>query len=234
MVTTGLPASQLPPGGDWIARRFRDLERQIRELRAGRGLEAAQIGAGGLTVKGGAITARDLSDQDVFAVTTDPAGIFLRQELVTDVAVAVIADRFDSADVAGNVSDPGSSYVASGGPTLSGVQVSAAGRCLVAVTADIRCQINQPNGVAAAGWMSFEVSGDSSLAPDDDRALRNFIFGPADAVIAVSKQATRLVLVDGLNEGTHTISARYRSEHTDSAADAPVGISQRNLTALAF
>ncbi|MFG1847769.1 hypothetical protein [Micromonospora carbonacea] len=43
-----------------IMRRLRDLERQVRELLAGRRLEAASIGRGGVTVKdGGAIRVRD-------------------------------------------------------------------------------------------------------------------------------------------------------------------------------
>lgn len=48
-----ISSDQRPPGEDWLVRRVVDLERQVRELQAGRRLEAATIGAGGLTVKDG-------------------------------------------------------------------------------------------------------------------------------------------------------------------------------------
>lgn len=48
-----ISSDQRPPGEDWLTRRIVDLERQVRELQAGRRLEAATIGAGGLTVKDG-------------------------------------------------------------------------------------------------------------------------------------------------------------------------------------
>lgn len=58
-----IPSDQSPAGPDWITRRLTDLERQVRELQAGRRLEAATIGAGGLRVKnGGGVTIQDGGD----------------------------------------------------------------------------------------------------------------------------------------------------------------------------
>ena len=54
-----IDSDQRPPGDDWLVRRVTDLERQVRELQAGRRLEAATIGAGGLRVAGGTITIED-------------------------------------------------------------------------------------------------------------------------------------------------------------------------------
>lgn len=55
-----ISSDQRPPGEDWLVRRLVDLERQVRELQAGRRLEAATIGAGGLTVKdGGQVVVQD-------------------------------------------------------------------------------------------------------------------------------------------------------------------------------
>lgn len=55
-----IPSDQRPPGQDWLVRRVTDLERQVRELQAGRRLEAATIGAGGMTITGGGrVTIRD-------------------------------------------------------------------------------------------------------------------------------------------------------------------------------
>lgn len=48
---------QRPPGADWLVKRVTDLERLVRELIAGRALEAATIGKGGIRVKdGGSVT----------------------------------------------------------------------------------------------------------------------------------------------------------------------------------
>lgn len=52
-------ASLVPDGDDWIARKFRELQQQIDELRGARRLEAASIGAGGLHVKGGTLSIED-------------------------------------------------------------------------------------------------------------------------------------------------------------------------------
>ena len=57
-----------------LKRQVRDLERAIRELRAERRLEAATIGAGGLTVKGGKISVVDPVTGDVLALL-DAAGL---------------------------------------------------------------------------------------------------------------------------------------------------------------
>lgn len=60
-----IPSDQLPPGQDWLVRRVTDLERQVRELLAGRRLEAASIGAGGLTVKGGEVIVEAPDGSDI-------------------------------------------------------------------------------------------------------------------------------------------------------------------------
>jgi len=60
MAQPGTPGSQVPAGEDWIARKFRDLDREIGELRAENILLTAGIEAypdlvrivGGLDVEG--------------------------------------------------------------------------------------------------------------------------------------------------------------------------------------
>lgn len=53
MALPGTPASTIPPGDDWIARRLRDLQRQVDELKTARSLESSTIGRAGITVSGG-------------------------------------------------------------------------------------------------------------------------------------------------------------------------------------
>jgi hypothetical protein len=162
---------------------------------------------------------------------------FMTSSLASAVAAGVLGARFYSHSIPlidGTVTNPGSTYTAANGPELTGVDVSDSGLCLLKITARVACQINQPNGVAAGGWMSVAVSGATTRSPADDDALEHDITGPAADVIASSVQATRLVLLEGLNPGLHTISARYRSEHVDPPPDTSVIFSSRNLTAWAL
>jgi hypothetical protein len=162
---------------------------------------------------------------------------FMNSTLASAVAAGVLGARFYSESIPlidGTVTNPGSTYTSANGPVLTGVDVSDSGLCLLKITARVACQINQPNGVAAGGWMSVAVSGASTRSPADDDALEHDITGPAADVIASSVQATRLVLLEGLNPGLHTISARYRSEHVDPPPDTSVIFSSRNLTAWAL
>ena len=79
-----LPSDYTLPGADWLARRVTDLERHVRELLAGRRLEAARIGSGGVviadggsvTVLGGEIRVRDEADTQDLAVLSSE-GIFI-------------------------------------------------------------------------------------------------------------------------------------------------------------
>lgn len=56
---------RIPAGTDGIIRRLQDLEREVRELRAGRRMEAATIGKGGITIKGGAIILQDADGHEI-------------------------------------------------------------------------------------------------------------------------------------------------------------------------
>lgn len=62
-----------------VGRMFADLQRQINELRAARTAEATTIGAGGITVQGGAITVRDASGNALASI--DSAGAMQAQGL---------------------------------------------------------------------------------------------------------------------------------------------------------
>ncbi|GAA0627382.1 hypothetical protein HPO96_37015 [Kribbella sandramycini] len=56
---------RLPAGDDGVMRRLQDLEREVRELRAARRLEASTIGRGGITIKGGAIILQDTDGREI-------------------------------------------------------------------------------------------------------------------------------------------------------------------------
>lgn len=56
----------------WIKRRFTDIDRKLEQLAAARRLEAATIGAGGLTVKGGDIFLKDENGVILWQASKDP------------------------------------------------------------------------------------------------------------------------------------------------------------------
>lgn len=246
----GVISDPAVPKGDLI-RRVTELEQQVKQLLTARRLEAASIGRGGLRlhsggsllvddggdirVAGGRLEAVDGDGDGVFVVDSTEPSIFMRQELITQLSLAILADRLHSDSIplsGGTVTDPGLSYIAADGPSLTDVEVSQTGTLLLLITARIQCQINQPTGVSAQGWMSYRITGATTVEPGDDEALAHEFSGPAADVIASTVQATRLVLVEGLNPGSHTIAARYRSQGVDAAPQTEVIFSSRNLTAL--
>lgn len=162
---------------------------------------------------------------------------FLRSGVAQQIARQVLAAAMFSNSVPlseGSVTDPGSTYVAADGPILSNIEISDSGTCLVLITSRINVQINQPLGVSASGWMSFRITGATTREPSDEESLNTDIFGPAADVIASTIGATRLVLVEGLNPGVHTIEARYRSEGVDPVPQHAVNFTSRNLTVMAL
>lgn len=56
---------QTPNGDDALVRRLAALESEVRELRAGRRLEASTIGRGGITIQGGAIILLDVDGHEI-------------------------------------------------------------------------------------------------------------------------------------------------------------------------
>jgi hypothetical protein len=63
------PGDQVISAGD-VSRRLRDLERQVQQMSTARRLEAASIGQGGLTVKGGQIVILDAAGKEAFWAST--------------------------------------------------------------------------------------------------------------------------------------------------------------------
>lgn len=61
------------PGSDWLERAVRDLQREVAALRTARSLQAATIGAGGITLAGGRIASADF-DGDLDDATAGTAG----------------------------------------------------------------------------------------------------------------------------------------------------------------
>lgn len=106
------------------------------------------------------------------------------------------------------------------GPVLSDVVVGPSGRCLVWITSTINLLTT-----SGGGEMAYAITGATTVPTGDDPPALAW-YGPAGTGLT----ASRLVLQQGLNPGTHVITAKY------SAVDLGVGGSarfgDRNLTAI--
>lgn len=148
---------------------------------------------------------------------------------IREIIRSTIANNIFSADVSALESTASTSYtnLATGGPTVSNVPIGLSGRALVLVTSLIQANAGTDN--AAAGVMSYEISGATSRAPSDAEALRldNVDFALNTAIIT---RNTAVSLAEGLTPGMHTFDAKYRSNVSGVSASFDL----RNLTVIAF
>lgn len=234
----GVVSDQAVSSGD-LMRRMAELERRLDTLGTARRLEAASIGTGGLRIQGGLLRVQDTAGDDMFRAGGDPGELFLRQDLLTPFAVAVLGDRLFSAAV-GNVEQSSSGTytdLATAGPTVSGVNVIT-GKMLVIVSSSILLNLVNSAGMSNSpeGFVSFQVSGATSVTPSDTNAANRRMNlathnGANPHVINESGTYSKTVLVEGLNPGTHAVQAKYK--HVGGGtADVRFGI--RNLTVIAF
>lgn len=227
-----------------LQRRVAALEAAQRLANSGRRLESASIGAGGTRyhsggsatfeggggvdildggrqfIKGGEITAVDAEGDLIFEVDAgESPSIFMRQELIQDLAVAIFADRIRTNVVEGEAFRTSASYgnptTGSAGPSVANVDVSEAGKAFVFLSAWMVSQTGSAFATEQTGYMSVEVSGASSVAAADANAAYLTATavdssGVIGNMTTVSATVTRMVLLDGLNPGSHTFTARYR------------------------
>ncbi len=211
--------------GDVMAR-LAELTDRVTRLETARRLEAAAVGRGGIRIKGGRLLAEDLDNDKVFEVTTQPAGIFMRKELISalvndlveelltsqagrDLAAFVLSSRIKSATAAPSVLTSSSTYVAlSGGPEVTDVPVSDSGKMLVLVGCEgvVSSAIGQPDQAAA---MSFAISGATTRPASDDEAYI-VAYADIDELSFFHGRSMAAAEITGLNPGMHTVSARYR------------------------
>lgn len=116
------------------------------------------------------------------------------------------------------------------GPVLTDVLVGQSGRCLVFISTALQ---EFSGDLARGGEMSFAVSGATVVAPNPFRALR--IGHTDDGRIMdgyssnnLSVRSTAIHLLDGLNTGSHTFTAKYKTGN----AGTEVGFFDRTIMAL--
>jgi hypothetical protein len=164
-----IPSDQAPPGQDWLVRRITDLERQVRELAAGRSLEAA-------TIRGGSLRVVDNTGALQVQVGLLPDGTYGLAATNADgetVDLATLAFGMESDDRGGFVDISSTTYVSGpDGPKVAGVRIGASRRCLVIVTSEITYVA--PGTDNRTGFMAFNITdagGNPVLGAGDNRAL---------------------------------------------------------------
>lgn len=228
--------------GDVMAR-LAELTDRVTRLETARRLEAAAVGRGGIRIKGGRLLAEDLENDTVFEVTTQPAGIFMRKELISALALGVFGEAIHVDTVDGSASigdqDAGNDWIdlpGSPGPTVSDVEISESGRAWVFMTARLSVETHSTDAQIATAAMSYMVSGQTSRQPNLAHALelsnttQITSGGPVTSVVGATM--TRVHTVVGLAPGVHTFTAKYTALVTGSGNRAT--FSRRELQVIPF
>ena len=249
-----------------IMRRLDELEAEVTALKTARRSERTAIGRGGqrvhsggsvtveggggivvsdggdVGVRGGRIIGEDAAGTRVFEFATDPATIFMQQDLIQGLVEAIMAspsgrtlsaqvfaDRIQSASVATNETASSGTFgdLTTPGPAVT-IEITAARAALVIVTARIHAGVL---GTTSGGLMGFAVSGASAFQKEQANAATNIRFF-ADEGISDTQRASALSLItaaDGLNAGTNTFTAKYATGGSGTAT-----FQFRNITVIGF
>lgn len=155
---------------------------------------------------------------------------FLRSRVAAQIARNVIAETMHTAQVFGigerNSTSYGDLTFIDEGPIIADVQISEAGKAVVAVS----CQMTAHISAGRQGFMSAEVTGATSLPPDDNRAFVVGVAGDPTLSVDPTGQATEFAILEGLNPGPHTFQAKYRTITTDG----PVQFTNPEMVVWAF
>lgn len=232
-----------------VMRRIRRLEQEITQLRTGRRLESASIGAGGLRILGGLLRVQDVFGDDMFRAGGDPGEVFIRDDILGPLVRLIFGEGVFGAtvfntDPLGDTSS-GNNFVdlATPGPTISDVEVSETGRALVFHGARIRNLLHSTDAQIVRGRMSFEITGATERDPAslDTRVaeLGGLVQTVSpDAVTTEHEGSVMTVSLIGesfpLNPGEHDFTAKYAALVAPSSGGQRVEIGNRFLTVIPF
>lgn len=214
-----------------IMRRLHRIERQIQELQAGRRLEAAHVGEGGLRIRGGLLRVQDTVGDDMFRAGGDPGEVFIRQDLLSPLAVAIFADRADAqtVDVSEFIDTDTYDDIATVGPVIQDIEVLT-GKMIVAPSASIGVAANASNLFSAEAYMSYEISGPTIVPPSDERAARATLITTDQGMQIIVRTGGTFVHRD-LEPGVYQVRAKYRTAIGD---ENHATANDRTLTVIAF
>ncbi|GAB3224093.1 hypothetical protein GCM10027447_12340 [Glycomyces halotolerans] len=142
---------------------------------------------------------------------------FMRGSLARQISAEILGDRFDADYMPENATRTLTTYGdpdgIDPGPVVADMEISEAGLAVVWLSAMGGAQISGSGDFQQGGWMSVEVSGATSRPADDDRASFIDVFGGSTSGgFGINSTPGRAVVIEGLNEGAHTFTAKYRAE----------------------
>jgi hypothetical protein len=156
---------------------------------------------------------------------------FMTSALAKNLSAEVFTERIHEASVDTSEGTGSATYtdLATTGPTVAGVEI-VTGKALVLISGRIRAE--QSASGNSESFMSFAVSGASTLAAADSRAASTWIrlsVHPTEShIVDVAMRGTAQVWLTGLNNGVHTFTAKYRT--TGAASNFGV----RAMTVITF
>lgn len=232
-----------------VMRRMRRLEAEVAQLRTNRNLEAALIGSGGLRILGGLLRVQDIDGDDMFRAGGDPGEVFIRDDILRPLVRTIFGEGVFGDTVFGTDpladTDSGNTWVDLDqvGPTVSGVEVSEAGRALVFHGARFRNLLHSDDAQIVRGRMSFEITGATERDPAvlDTRVAE--LGGvvqtvDTDAITTEHDGSAMTVSLIGentsLNPGEHTFQAKYAAIVAPNTTEERVEIGNRFLIVIPF
>lgn len=214
-----------------VMRRLRLLKQQVTQLQTARTLESASIGRGGLRIRGGQLRIQDIFGDDMFRAGGDPGEVFIRDDILSPLAVAVFSDRVDSntIDVSEFIDTDTYDDIATVGPTIEEIEVLT-GRLVVMPSASIGVAANSSNLFSAEAYMSYEVTGPTIVPPSDERAARATLITTDQGMQIIVRSGGSFVHT-GLEPGLYQVQAKYRVATGD---ENHATANDRTLTVIAF
>jgi hypothetical protein len=203
---------------------------------SGRGLASYAIAGRWLVPAGGraaeavgflqTTVAKAIVDELVAQLLTSPAGVELAQ-FVNSQLIQIAVDAGQTTTSSTTFGDGSAA-----GPQVTGVQVSATGRCLVlwGASADVG---PRTDGGQIGGNMSVAISGATTVAADITRTYQvsqSVTVTGASWSHRIGGRALTGHLFTGLNAGTHTISGKYAS----GVSGQSVAFANRLIIAIAY
>lgn len=195
----------LPPGMPeryGLAAILQDYERRLEALERSARAGYTSIGVEGLVIReGGTIRWVDGAGDEIGRIDPEDGG------LLTSISKGERVGAFGEIDATEGWT------TITDGPSVN-VEVGVSGQLVVLLRSYIGPQVDR------TGYFSIDVSGATSVEPDEDLYSASFFgVGARQAGADIAPNAFAYFLLGGLNEGSHTVEARYRVTGTMASDD---------------
>jgi len=167
---------------------------------------------------------------------------FMETTLARRLALKVFGEAIleDTVDGSASIGDQnaGNDWInlpGSTGPTITDVEIGETGRAMVIMTARLSVETHTTDAQIVGAFMSYEVSGATSVVPNLARALElqhvAQTVGDDDTQV-VAATMSRVHVASSLNAGVHTFTAKYSAANSGSGQRST--FSRRQLQVIPF